>query len=373
MSFLDALNNFINGNNPDVIIFEVVNQLLDNFKFFVKKKNPNVPDTRFELLVDLTYEKLFKEGFKSVLVNSKDDEDAKERIRYLIAQYYDSQYLSANPKIQQLNDDVKEILSQYASVFPQVGKAKFTHHKVITLADDFQIESFENHSFSKNEPKKSRLNKVFFTIYHILRNQNDNSIFYSDLINELKSKLNIVENEEIPFFQEEKDEHKDPDINVVIAEVDDDPDSDFSPFINDDRSERPEQNFSPSGLENFEFKDSNILVVALNKFVNLCTERQRFIFGLYLLKENAALNESSASETEEINKYKELKDSLSNKFKELKNYFEISPATLYNEKDSAIEKLKTIFAIYKLDESQKRNLISNLIDNFEDYLINNGF
>jgi hypothetical protein len=398
LSFLEALKIFISNikeidserivlpagsPGPDKIIFDTVNQLLAVFKSFKKSKNPNIPDIRFELLGGITYEKLIKEGFKSVCINSKDDEDAKERVSYLIRQYYDRQYLLANPKVQQLNDDVKEILKQFAVCFPQAGKAKYTHHKIITLSGVLDLESFKDYSFSKNEPKKSRLKEVFFTIHQVLQSQPDKSISYSDLINELKSKLGIFDNEEVPFPDENKsgqDEKIDNDYVVDEFKKDNftgtEDNDEFSKNNEENLDEKnaTEKGFNllPINSENLEFGDSIILVNAFNQFINLCTERQRIIFGFYLLKEDVALIEDIASEIKDKEKYKELKNSLNENFKKLTKSFRISSATLYLEKDTALENLKFVFKKFEMDESEKQTLIRNIISYFEDYLSNNG-
>lgn len=391
MSFLEALKIFISNikeidserivlpagsPGPDKIIFDTVNQLLAVFKSFKKSKNPNIPDIRFELLGGITYEKLIKEGFKSVCINSKDDEDAKERVSYLIRQYYDRQYLLANPKVQQLNDDVKEILKQFADYFPQVGKAKYTHHKIITLSGVLDLESFKDYSFSKNEPKKSRLKEVFFTIHQVLQSQPDKSISYSDLFNELKSKLGILDNEEVSFPIQKGDDHKEKEDDGNVSE---DLEKDFYEVEDSDElSGNNDENIYgendagrdldllPVKLENLEFGDSNILVNAFDQFINLCTERQRIIFGFYLLKEDAALNEDIASEKKDKEKYKKLKNSLNENFKKLTKSFRISSATLYLEKDTALENLKFVFKKFKMNESEKQTLIRNIISYFEE-------
>lgn len=398
MSFLEALKIFISNieeldseriilpdasPNPGKIIFDTVNQLLAVFKSFKKSKNPHIPDIRFEKLGDYAYEMLLKEGFKSVCINSKDDEDANERVLYLIRQYYDRQYLQANPKIQQLNDDVKEILKQYSAYFPQVGKAKHTHHKIITLSDDLDFESLKRYTFSKNEPKKSRLKNVFFTIHQVLQSQSDKSISYSHLINELKSKLGIFDNEEVPFPDENKsgqDEKIDNDYavdefkknNFTGTEDNDEFSKNDEENLDEKNAIEKEFKLLPIYSENLEFGDSNILVNAFDQFINLCTERQRIIFGFYLLKEDAALNEDITSEIEDKEKYKKLKISLNDNFKNITKLFKISSGTLYYEKDKALENLKFVFSQHEMNESQKQTLIRNLISYFEDYLNNNG-
>ena len=430
MSFLEALKIFLSNiqvidseriilpdgsPSPDKIIFHTVNQLLENFKLFKKIKNPNFPDIRFENLGDYTYEKLLKEGFKSVCLNAKDDKDAKERISYLISQYYDQQYLHANPKIQQLNDDVKEILKQYADYFPQVGSAKLTHHKIITLPDDFDIESFKDYTFSKNEPRKSRLKNLFFTIHEVLQTQQGKSLPYSGLIAELKTRLGIFDYEEIHFPEEkDKDEttnddniievlrrdyitnindklsldennnNPDEEINdsfveeelveddVSVAEDSDELSKNYDENMYGDNVADNELNLLAIKSENLEIEDSVKLVNALNRFINLCTVRQRFIFGFYLLKEDAVLNEDIASEIEDKENYKELKNFFNEKFKGLTKSFKISMATLYYEKDRALEKLELVFHQHDLDKQQKQAIVKNLISYFEDYLRKNG-
>ena len=149
MSFLEALNEFTSNQEmqPNIIIFDVINNLLKEFITFKKMKNNNIPSIRFEELEDITYENLFKYGLKSVHLNSIDDNDAKSRISQLISQYYNKQYLEKNPHVQQLNDDVKEILHKLPTVFNLIGKSKLIHHKSINIPDTFSIEPYLNYDF----------------------------------------------------------------------------------------------------------------------------------------------------------------------------------------------------------------------------------
>jgi hypothetical protein len=369
LSFLDALKEFItkgssSGDQAKIVIFNSVNQLLNEFISVRINKNSLISDIRFDELRNITIEKLIKEGFKSVCKNAKDDEDAKKRISHLIDQYYDKQYLTKNLHIQQLNDDVKEILNQFSNLFPQIGKSKFTHRKIITLSDDVKIESFKDYPFSKNEPKKSRLKDVFFTIYEVLDIKK--SIAYSDLITALKSKLGLFDNEEIaiPDSIQSRDGYGNNDELFNGLNDGDIPGIEFE--ITDDNLELrtgsilEDPNLISSGLEIFEFDDSNIIVITFKEFLNLCTEKQRIIFGVYLLKENAAINEESS-----VKEYKEY-------FKKLVSIFNISPQTLYYENNKAADNLDFVIKRNGLDHNQKQTLIRMLIDEFKKYFNKDG-
>lgn len=349
MNFLEALKKFISkGNDPDKIIFYVVYQLLDEFISFKKYKNPYIPDIRFDELITITYEKLIKEGFKSVAINSTDDDDAKKRIRYLIYQYYNTQYSDANPRIEQLNKDVKYLLNQFSSFFPQVGKATRTEHKIITISSDFNdISDFNNYKFAKNEPKKTRFKNVFFAMYEILHEKKSSSYF--ELVNHLKSKLDIAEQIITPqktennFEEVETDEIIPDDIDVLLS-------------FKDDKNE-----IVSSQLENGNFEDSNTICEtyeidqAINHFLHLCTERQKIIFGRYILTKNGKVNDRNNS------KYS------NDKFKELTKILGIGRQTLYNENSKAIENLSFVMKKYELNENEKTILIKTLVSEFKKY------
>lgn len=385
MSFLEALKEFIaNGisssDEAKIIIFSVVNRLLDDFISIKKFKNRRIPENRFEELKNITIDTLLKEGFKSIYKNAEDEEDAYERLEYLISQYYSGQYLLKNPHIQRLNDDVKELLCQFANYFPQVGGAKYIHHKIITITDDFEIEKFENYSFSQNEPRKSRLKKVFFAIFTVLNIKK--SITYSDLIDELKLILGLHDNDEIPFpFENKKDLENKTDYNYIKHKVGNDivssEDSNFVPEDGDEKLDKKagfekEIILLPLISENEEIEDSNIIEQAINEFLSLCKERQLIIFGIFLLKEEAFLNEESAPDDEHKTKYKNIKTSLNDKFKNLTKLLDICQATLYNEKDEALKNLGHVYEILELNDQEKQFVIKQLINVFEDKFNING-
>ncbi len=355
MNFQESLNDFFKGNNPNRIIFDVVNQLLDEFIFFKKFKNPFISEIRFDELRTITYDKMIKEGFKSVAKNAIDDDDAKKRIRYLISQYYDSQYSDANPEIKRLNKDVKYHLNQFQNYFPQVGKSQRTEHKLITISSDFNdVNIFNDYGFAKNEPKKTRLKNVFFAIYEILNEKK--SLSYSELINYLKSKLDIVE-QVISSPKPENDTSKDEDINDEPIGEDEYIDIDLNIGANKNNNAQ---------MENKIFEDSSTICetseidLAISQFLNLCTERQKIIFGIYILKENNAINDKTNP-----NNYKD-------KFKELEIILGIGRQTLYNENNKAIENLYFVMKKLELNENQKRILIGKLLNEYAKYFNRNS-
>lgn len=348
MSFLEALNEFLAGKNPGRVIFDVVSQLLDEFIFYKKSNNRNISDIRFDELRTITYERLIKDGFKSVAKFAVDEESAKNSIRYLISQYYNSQYIKANPKIEQLNKDVKYLLNQFSEFFPQIGSRKLTEHKIITItSENKDIELLKDYEFAKNEPRKTRLKKVAFTIFEILSYKK--SLSYSDLINNLKEKLNMDEFLWVELTPEA----------VLGSEQERSVES-----VNHDKNSKEPENFEGDinfidKLENQDFEDSiincgeNEIDRGINLFLKLCTERQRIVFGIYILLKNA-------TDQKKKGYYK-------NQFAELSNLLDIKRQTLYNERNKSIDNLAFVFRKLDLTEKEKQLFMRKLISGFEDY------
>lgn len=342
MNFLEALREFLSGKNPDRVLFEVVNQLLDEFISYKTLINKNISDIRFDELRNITYERLIKEGFKSVEKYAVDEENAKTSIRYLISQYFSSQYINANPKIEKLNDDVKYLLNQFSQLFPQVGSRKLTEHKFITISSDIkEIEILRDYDFAKNEPRKTRLKEIFFIMVEILNQKK--SLSYSELINNLKVELNIDDLSWVEFKSETEfsaDQESDNESNQELENY----------VVNVKFNDR---------VENPEIEDSNIICATdeidwgIDLFLKLCTERQRIVFGVYIL-----LKYDSDQEKKEFY-YSNLT--------ELSNVLNIKKQTLYNEKNKSIDNLAFVFKKLELNEKEKQLFMKKLISGFENY------
>jgi hypothetical protein len=352
------------GNEPDRIIFDVVYQLLEEFITFTKFKKSSIPELRFDELKTITIEELLKYGFKFVIMSSTDDDNAKDVIRYLISQYYDKQYLKANPKIQRLNDDVKELLKQFSAFFFQSGDTPMIHHKTITIADNFNIELFNDYSFSKNEPRKTRLKKIFFAMYNILSEKK--SLSYSELINYLRQELGILENIGIAM-ESENDE-----IAGVPEDIEDSNSNDLEEVSMENEESTNSYIIVGNGDIETGIEDIEKINIAIDYFLRITTKRQTIIFGHYLLKENARINEELASVSADKENFKSLKELLNVKFNSLKGSFNVCNGTLYNENSKASENLKYVIKKYELDNNLQKALMQELINHFEDKLNNFG-
>ena len=94
----------------------------------------------------------------------------------------------------------------------------------------------------------------------------------------------------------------------------------------------------------------------MKEFFSLCSERQNFIFGVYLLNKNAAINKDKDSK--EYNNY----------FKKLTQILKITQATLYNEISRASYNLDFIIKKNEFNNNYKDSLISMIVDEYKNHI-----
>jgi|GEM_PF-4908507 len=196
-SLLNSVRKYLDENVYEPELYNAILDIIKCFAFYLMKKNSRI-------ILDVNnWQAIFEEekldkggGFKSIVKNCEDDAQVNGYLFFLFRQFYYEEVKEKNPEIEKLNRDCKEVLDEFPSVFRSDNQL-YTYKKTYELNTKIKKEKYIDFRFAKTKPKNDRLKEIFFNVVEIIEERGKSH--YSDLFQELKNRMNMVERSYNPY------------------------------------------------------------------------------------------------------------------------------------------------------------------------------